>query len=262
MQRSATHSNTGTQQHSNTATQQHSNTTTQQRTVTTTHYRPRRSKSNMYRDIQTHSAATTHTTTLHSQEARQHGSNTQRRRGIAHSPTTPSSSVECSHSAHRTLAARCRSRCRLLHYSSATLRLRHARSRDMCRASAQHGLPATAAATHNTRKTPLPHCNAAVTHACTQRSETHTHEQSTTNNRKQCCAVTHQPQRDAVQQRTRDDTKPQSQYCRKPPVTALETTPAMHAQDTHCTSRESRSHDSLHVHLRRPNEHLAHTPTN
>jgi hypothetical protein len=85
--------------------------------------------------------------------------------------------------AHTTLAPRCCSRCRFLHYSSATLPLPHARSQHTClTSSASHGLPAAAAAattTDNTRATPLSHCNAAVSHACTQRSETHKHEQST-----------------------------------------------------------------------------------
>jgi hypothetical protein len=103
MKRSATqqHSNTATQQHSNTATQQHSNTAThntatrqrgnaatrqrgnaatrqrgnaatRQRTVTTAHYRSRKSKNNIHTDIRTHSAADTHTTTLHTQRTRQH----------------------------------------------------------------------------------------------------------------------------------------------------------------------------------------------
>jgi hypothetical protein len=120
MKRSATHSDTATQRHS---------------TLSTAHCCQRRSERNIHTDPQTRSAAATHTTTLHTQRARQRGSNTQRRRSIAHPPTTPSS-VQRSHSAHTTLAARCRSRCWLLHYSSATLRLRHARSRDTSRTSA------------------------------------------------------------------------------------------------------------------------------
>ncbi len=96
------HSNTATQQHSNTATQQHSNTATQQCTLSTTHCRQRRSESNMHTDPQTRSAAATHSTTLHTQRARYHGSNTQRRRGIAHPPTTPSSGVQRSHSRRHT----------------------------------------------------------------------------------------------------------------------------------------------------------------
>ncbi len=96
-------------------------------------------------------------------------------------PRPRASSVQRSNSrGHTALPPRFRSRCRLLRYSSTTLRLRHARSQDTCRTSAQHRLPATAAAaTHTTRATPLPHCNAAVTHASTQRSETKNHEQST-----------------------------------------------------------------------------------
>ncbi len=49
-----------------------------------------------------HSTAATYTTTLHTQHARQHSSSTQRRHGIAQPPTTTSSSVERSHSAHNT----------------------------------------------------------------------------------------------------------------------------------------------------------------
>jgi hypothetical protein len=44
----------------------------------------------------------------------------------------------------------------------------------------------------------------------------------------QRCAVTQQPQRNAVQRRTRDNTKPQSQYCGTAPYT-LETAPTMRA---------------------------------
>ncbi len=83
---------------------------------------------------------------------------------------------------------------------------------------------------HTRNATPLSHCNAAVTHACTQRSETHKHKHA--NNRTQRCAVTHPTRRDAVQQSTRDNTNPQSQYC----VTALETAPAMHTE-THILHR-------------------------
>jgi hypothetical protein len=43
--------------------------------------------------------------------------------------------------------------------------------------------------------------------------DAHTRAINHKNNPAQRCAVTQQPQRDAVQQRTRDDTHPQSQYC-------------------------------------------------
>jgi hypothetical protein len=169
MQRSATHSNTATQQHSSTAAHAHYQQTAAHGDQRVTY-------------TQTKHAA--HTTTPHTQHARQHSCNTQRRRGIAHLPTTASSSVQRSHSAHRTLAALCCSRGRLLQDSGATtLRLRHARSQDKRRTSASHGLPATAAATGNTRATQhrsLTQCNAAVMHTCTQRSATFEHEQSTT----------------------------------------------------------------------------------
>ncbi len=125
---------------------------TQQHSNTATHYRSQNLKSNNHTDTQTHSAAATHTTTLHTQCACHHSScKTQRRRGIAHPPTTASSSVQHSHYEYTALPPCCsRSRCRLLHHSSATLRLRHARSQDACRISEWHGLPAIAAATDNT----------------------------------------------------------------------------------------------------------------
>jgi hypothetical protein len=75
-------------------------------------------------------------------------------------------------------------------YSSATQRLQHVRSQDTCRTSASHELPA-ATATLNTRKTPLPHCNAVVAHTCTQHSETQKHEQSTTNTIPRSAAPSH-----------------------------------------------------------------------
>jgi hypothetical protein len=82
--------------------------------------------------------------------------------------------------AHTTLAARCRSRCRLVRYSSATLRLRHARLQDTCRTSAQHGLPAiAAAATDNTRATPLAPLQRGGNARVKKHSETHIHDQST-----------------------------------------------------------------------------------
>ncbi len=166
----------------------HGYTATQQRTLTTTHCRQRRSESNIHTDTQTHSTTATHTATLHSQRARHHGSNSQRRRGVAHPPTTASSNVQRSHSRRHT---------QHFHHgvtvSSATLRLRHARSQDTCRTSARYGLPAIAAdaATLNTRATPLPHCNAAVAHACTQRTEAHTDEQSTANTIPRSAAPSH-----------------------------------------------------------------------
>ena len=207
-----------TQLQSDPATQRHS-------TLTTTHCRSRKSKSNMHTDTQTHSAAATHTATLHTQRARHKGSNTRRQRGSAHPPTTASSSVQRSHSRghtqhlqHGVTVAAGSYTTAVRHCDCVALRLRHARSQDTCRTSAQHGLPTiAAAATLNTRATPLPHCNAAVTHACIQCSGTHAHTQSARNNRKQRCAVTRQPQRDAVQRRTCDNTKPQSRYCSTAP---------------------------------------------
>jgi hypothetical protein len=205
----------------------------------------------MHTDTQTHSAAATHTATLHTQRARHKGSNTRRQRGSAHPPTTASSSVQRSHSRghtqhlqHGVTVAAGSYTTAVRHCDCVALRLRHARSQDTCRTSAQHGLPAiAAAATLNTRATPLPHCNAAVTHACIQCSGTHAHTQSARNNRKQRCAVTRQPQRDAVQRRTRDNTQ----------------------HPTHC-ARDSagnarRMTQPRCSHFRRLNAHLKHTST-
>jgi hypothetical protein len=77
-----------------TGTQEHSNAQS-----LPAHCPSQKSKSNIHTDIQTHSAAATHTTTLHTQHARRHGSNTRRPHGMAHPPTTASSSVQRGHSA-------------------------------------------------------------------------------------------------------------------------------------------------------------------
>jgi hypothetical protein len=163
MQRRATH----------TATQQRSNTAIQQRTLTTSTLSLINQRAS-HTAIQSHNAADTHTTTLHPQHARRHGSNTQRR------------CVQRSHSAPTTLAAPCRSRCRLLHYSGGTLRLRHARSEGLCRTSPQHGC-ATAAAADNKRATPLSHHEAME--CMRTRNGTHRHARSNLTNDKQRCAV-------------------------------------------------------------------------
>jgi hypothetical protein len=80
--------------HSNTATHQHSSTATH------AHYQHTAAHGNQratHTDIQTHSAAATHTThtTLQTQHARQHSSNTL---CCVHPPTTASNSVQRSHS--------------------------------------------------------------------------------------------------------------------------------------------------------------------
>ncbi len=70
--------------------------------------------------------------------------------------------------------------------------LRQARPQDLCRTvtSAQHGLPATAAAAaDNMRPAPLSHYNAVVTHACAHRSGTHAHTRAI--NRKKTRSVAH-----------------------------------------------------------------------
>jgi hypothetical protein len=157
----------------------------------------------MHTDIQTHTAAT-HTTTLHSQHARITHS---RRRGIAQPPTTASSSVESSNSTHRTLASRCRGRCRLSHYSSATLycdceiddrRTRVARVRYMDCQRPQPQPPTT----HAQRNTALPLQRGGNARVHAAQRPAHTHEQPTDKNSPtQRCAVTQQPPRDVVKQR-------------------------------------------------------------
>ncbi len=87
MKRSATH--IATQQHSNTAIHD-------QRTQPETH--------TQHKQTSNHRAEAAQTTTLHTQHARQHSSNTQsRRRGSAHPPATAISSIERSHSACTTI---------------------------------------------------------------------------------------------------------------------------------------------------------------
>jgi hypothetical protein len=157
-------------------------------------------------------------------------------------PRPRASRVQRSISAHTTLAAICRSRCQLLHYSSVTLRLRHAQSQDTCRTSAQHSLPATAAAaTHTTRATPHPHCNAAVAHACTQRSGTHKHEQSTAKTIPRSAVQSHSSHsetrcRDAhatTQNRNRSTAAQHPAHCAQDSAGE----PTMNTQDAHSTSR-------------------------
>jgi hypothetical protein len=141
----------------------------------------------MHTDTQTHSAAATHTTTLHTQRARHHGSNTQRRRGIAHPPTTASSSVQRSHSrAHTqhlqhgvTVAA-----------GSYTTAVRHCDC-DVHDHRTRVALVRSMDCQRSTRATPHAQYNAAVTHACTQRTETPTHEQSTTDTIPRSAAPSH-----------------------------------------------------------------------
>jgi hypothetical protein len=166
----------------------------------------------MHTDTQTHSAAATHTTTLHTQCARHHGSNTQRRRAIANPPTTASSSAQRSHSRGHTQHLQHGVTVAAGSYTTAVRhcdcdmhdrRIRVALVRNMdCQRPPQ---PPT------THTQPL---QRAITQASTQRSETHINEQSAANTSSmQRCAATQQPQRDAVQRRTRDNTNPQSQYC-------------------------------------------------
>jgi hypothetical protein len=74
----------------------------------------------------------------------------------------------------------------------------------------------TAADNNNYKTTTYSECLPRDTHARVRAAQwdTHKREQSITkNNRTQCCAVTQQPLRDEVQQRTRDNANPQSQHC-------------------------------------------------
>ncbi len=203
VQRSAV-PHTATQQHSNTATQRHSNTAVQRqqrsdarsllyRTLPLTeikeqhtHRHPntqRRSYTHHYTERLTCSSARTYHTAAARRCTPAHNHEQQR-------PAQPLPE------AHITLAARCHRGCRLVRYSSATLRLRHPRSKHSCRTSAQHGLPAIAAdaaATDNTRATPLPHCtgNATVTHACTHHTKTHKRKRAIASKNNRNTAVQH-----------------------------------------------------------------------
>jgi hypothetical protein len=193
-------------------TQRHSNTATQQCTLTATHCRPRRSESNIHTDIQTQSATATHTTTLHTQRARHHCSNTQRRRGITHPPTTASSSLQRSHSRrhtqhfHRGVAVAVGS------YTTAVRQcdcdMHDQRTRVALVRSTDCQNPPQPLATDDTRATQ----RHASTHASPQPSETPQDAQTrapkpSKNDPTQRCAVAHQPQRGAVQQRTCDNSK-------------------------------------------------------
>jgi hypothetical protein len=91
---------------------------------------------------------------------------------------------------------------------------------------------AAAAATDNTRATPLPNCNAAVTHACTQRSETHKHEQSTANTIARCAAQSHTSHSEALRSaatHTRQHKAAIAILRHSILLTALETAPTMSA---------------------------------
>jgi hypothetical protein len=124
--------------------------------------------------------------------------------------------------AHTTLPAHCRSRCRVLLYSSGTHsdcemhdhRTPVALARNMdCQQPPHHWHSPTATPWQGTR-------------ARTAARRTHT---STT----QRCAVTHPSQQDAEQQRTRQHESALTILRYSALTTALETAPAMHAQDAH-----------------------------
>jgi hypothetical protein len=164
MQRSATHSNTETQHHSDTATQAH------QRTLPLTEIKEQRT--HRRRNTQRRSYTVLHTplhctlNVLVTTEVTHNGGaalhTRPRPRAAASSAATPG--------AHTTLAARCHSRCQLVHYSGGTLQLRHARSHDLCRTGAHDVLAATTDATNNTRA--QHHCNheAITIHAYVKRN--------------------------------------------------------------------------------------------
>jgi hypothetical protein len=98
----------------------------------------------MYRDTQMRRSYTHHYTAHPTCSSAQQLHTTAARH--CPSATKPTSSVQRSHSAHATLAPRCCSRCRLSLYSSGD-------TATMWQTSAQHGLPATAAAAANNRVT-------------------------------------------------------------------------------------------------------------
>ncbi len=88
---------------------------------------------------------------------------------------------------------------------------------------------------------------------------TDTSKQPHTNNPTQHCAVTQQPQRDAVQQRTRYNTKPQSQYCGTAPY-SLRSRPRW--QCTPKTRILHRTYDAAAIlHISASQAHITHMPT-
>jgi hypothetical protein len=149
MQRSAAHGNTATQRHSDTAR-------------SLPHTAARGNQRATYTQT-SHSTAATCTTTLHTLRARQHSSNTQRRHGIAHPPTTASSSVEHSHSAHNTCSTVLQS------LSALILQRWHAAtgSEGPYRASVRYGLRDCRRHRQHARNTTLPPRSDGV-HACVQ----------------------------------------------------------------------------------------------
>jgi hypothetical protein len=101
-----------------------------------------------------------------------------------------------------------------------------------------------------------------------KRGGTHTNEQSTkTNNPTKRCAGTQQPQRDAVQQRTRDNSTPQPQYCGTPHCArdsagnACPGRPSYIARMTFFTFSQAQHAPHAHADKRRPPRyhHTAHT---
>jgi hypothetical protein len=119
---------------------------------------------------------------------------------------------------------------------------------------------------------PHSHCNAAVTHTCTQRSGTrciHTSDQQQKNNRTQRSAVTHPLQADTVQQRTRDNTNPQSQCSGTAPraysLALFSEQPRQCMPKTRVKHREYDTATIVRIialsHHRSPNAHLTHMQT-
>jgi hypothetical protein len=161
---------------SDTHTHTHSNKATQQRMRITAHCRSGNSRSNLHGDIPKHSAAATHTTTLHSQHARQQSNSTQRQHTMAHPrpramqqrPAQPLalSTHNTSTTVLQSMSALTRQQCDT---APATCTIEGhvshwcvARTASDSRSHRQHPRNAT------------PHCNAAVPHACMQRSAIHT----------------------------------------------------------------------------------------
>jgi hypothetical protein len=214
----------------------HSNTATQQRTLTTSTLPPTRSGL-ACTQASKHTAPQLHTpihcalnvlvttTVTHNGGAALHAR--PRVQAAASSAATP-------HTQH------CRSRCRLLHDTSSTLQLHHARSQDTCRTSAQHGLPATAAVTNNTCATR--HRSPAATRwqrtrARSAARRTNMSDQPQTQSHAALRSHTAAIARRGAATHTRQHKSAIAILRYSTVVTALATAPAMHAQGAHRASR-------------------------
>jgi hypothetical protein len=232
--------------HGNTATHQHSNTRS-----LPAHYR---SQTEQY-------------TALQIQHARQHGSNTQRRRGIAHPPTTASSSVQRSHSRghthhfHHCIAVAVGSHTTVVRHCICDMQDISTRVALVRRTDCQR--PPQPPTSHAQRDTAPPHCNAAaVTHASTQRSETHVHDQSTTQSHAALRSHTAATAKPGAATRTRQHKSAVAILRYNTLLTALETAPATYiariTQPRCFTFSQVRSAPHAYADLRRA-AHYHHT---